>query len=193
MTRIKTVCVYCGASGRVDAVYKEAAVRLGQVLGHADLRMVYGGGQVGLMGIVAESALKNNVHVVGILPKILEDYEGAQAGLSELYIVDSMHTRKRRMSELSDAFIILPGGFGTLDELFEILTWRQLGMHNKPIIVVNVNGYWSALKSLVDQVVMENFATLEDSGYITFVESPDEIVNTLAYLNLKDASLKSLA
>ena len=137
------------------------------------------------MGLTAESALKNNVHVIGILPKILEDYEGAQTGLSELYIVDSMHTRKRRMSELSDAFIILPGGFGTLDEMFEILTWRQLGMHHKPIIVVNINNYWDPLKTLIQQVVAEKFATETEGSYITFVDSPADIVNALAHLSLK--------
>lgn len=179
MSQIKSVCVYCGASTRVDDVYREAAARLGENLARAGLNVVYGGGRLGLMGIVAESALNHGAYVTGIIPKHLEKFEGAYPGLSELHVVDTMHTRKRKMSELSDAFIILPGGFGTLDELFEITTWRQLQLHDKPIIVVNVNGYWDALKALVHNTVEHKFALPTHGQFIQFVDSPDEILDRL--------------
>lgn len=179
MSAIKTVCVYCGASTRVDDIYKDTAAKTGELLAKSGFNVVYGGGRLGLMGIVADSALANGAHVTGITPTILKDLEGAHSGLSELVIVDTMHTRKRKMSELADAFIILPGGFGTLDELFEILTWRQLEMHDKPIIIVNVNNYWDPLKALINNIIEEKFATAAHATFSRFVSSPNEAIDTL--------------
>lgn len=179
MGNIRSVCVYCGASMRADKIYKDAALRLGEILALAGLQVVFGGGKLGLMGLVADSALAHGGRVIGIIPKLLEGVEGAHPTLSELHVVDSMHTRKRKMVELSDAFIVLPGGFGTLDELFEILTWRQLQMHNKPIIIVNINGYWDPLKKLIHNVIEQNFAPAGHALFATFVESPDEVLDIL--------------
>ncbi len=179
MVKAKNICVYCGASTRADHVYQEAALRLGEVLARAGLSVVYGGGRLGLMGLIADSAIAHGTQVTGYIPKILTKYEGAHPNLTEIHIVDTMHTRKRMMSEHADAFVILPGGFGTLDELFEILTWRQLQMHDKPIIVVNVNNYWDPLKALIHNVVEQKFATPAHAQFVTFVQSVDEVLNVL--------------
>lgn len=179
MSALKTICVYCGASTRVDSIYRETAARTGELLAKSGFNIVYGGGRLGLMGIMADSALANGTHVTGIIPKLLKEIEGTHPGLSKIEIVDTMHTRKRKMSELADAFIILPGGFGTLDELFEILTWRQLQMHDKPIIVVNTNGYWDSLKDLIYNIIEEKFATPAHAAFAKFVSSPDEAIDTL--------------
>lgn len=179
MPAIKTVCVYCGASTRVDAIYKETAARTGELLAKSGFNVVYGGGQLGLMGLVADNAVANGAHVTGIITTLLEGIEGTHPGLANIQVVDTMHTRKRKMSELADAFIILPGGFGTLDELFEILTWRQLQMHDKPIVIINTNGYWDPLKNLIRKVIEEKFATPAHATFATFVTSPDEGIDLL--------------
>lgn len=179
MRNIQSVCVYCGASVRADKIYKDAALRMGEVLARSGLQVVFGGGKLGLMGLVADGALANGGRVIGIIPKHLERFEGAHNNLSELHVVDTMHTRKKKMSELADAFIVLPGGFGTLDELFEILTWRQLQMHEKPVIIVNINGYWDPLKKLIHNIIEQNFATSGHALFATFVDSPDEVLDIL--------------
>lgn len=179
MKKTKRVCVYCGASTRVDEIYRQTAIRLGEMLAISGMDVVYGGGRLGLMGLVADSALANGAHVVGYIPKILEKFEGAHSGLSHLEIVDTMHTRKRKMVELADAFVILPGGFGTLDELFEIMTWRQLEMHNKQIIIINVNNYWTPLKNLIHNIIEEKFATPTHATFATFVDNVDEAIEKL--------------
>ncbi len=182
MSALKTICVYCGASTRVDAIYRETAARTGELLARSGFNVVYGGGRLGLMGIVADNALAHGAHVTGIIPTLLQEVEGAHPGLSRIEIVDTMHTRKRKMSELADAFIILPGGFGTLDELFEILTWRQLQMHDKPIVIVNTNNYWTPLKLLISNVIEEKFATPAHATFAKFVASPDEAISALTDL-----------
>lgn len=179
MRNIQSVCVYCGASVRAEQIYKDAASRMGEILARAGLQVVFGGGKLGLMGIVADNALAHGARVIGIIPKLLEKFEGAHPKLSELHVVDTMHTRKKKMSDLADAFIILPGGFGTLDELFEILTWKQLQMHDKPVIVVNVNGYWDPLKKLIHNIIEQRFAPTSHALFATFVDSPDEVLDIL--------------
>lgn len=173
---IKTVCVYCGASARVTSEYQKIAERLGEVIACAGFDMVYGAGKLGLMGVTAQSALRHGAHVVGVTPKLLEDYEGTLTGLSELYVVDSMHTRKQKMFDMADAFVILPGGFGTLDEVFEMITWRQLKIHEKPIVFVNAFGYWDHLQRLIHHMVKERFVSPNDAQFISFVDSPDGVV-----------------
>lgn len=138
--------------------------------------LVFGGGKVGLMGVTADSVLRNGGKAYGFIPDFLDDIEGAHPGLTELHIVDSMHTRKCNMEKMADAFIVLPGGFGTLDEFFEILTWRQIKLHNKPIVVINTNNYWGALKALMKQVVCEKFAKPEHLDYVVFVNSAQEAI-----------------
>ncbi|WP_010298872.1 TIGR00730 family Rossman fold protein [Candidatus Odyssella thessalonicensis] len=179
MSALKTICVYCGASTRVDAIYRETAARTGELLARSGFNVVYGGGRLGLMGIVADNALAHGSHVTGIIPTLLEKIEGTHPGLSETEVVDTMHTRKRKMSELADAFIILPGGFGTLDELFEILTWRQLQMHDKLIVIINTNGYWDPLKALIHNIIEEKFATPAHATFAKFVATPDEAIHVL--------------
>ncbi len=179
MSALRTICVYCGASTRVDAIYRETAARTGELLAKSGFNVVYGGGRLGLMGIVADNALSHGTHVTGIIPTLLKDIEGTHPGLSKVEIVDTMHTRKRRMSELADAFIILPGGFGTLDELFEILTWRQLQMHDKPIVIINTKGYWDPLKALIQNIIEEKFATPAHATFAKFVVTADEAIGVL--------------
>ena len=158
MSRIRALCVYCGSSGAVDQRYRDAAVELGGRLSQTGIELVFGGGHVGLMGLVADAVLAGGGRAVGIIPESLRARELAHSGLSELVVVGSMHQRKRQMAERADAFAILPGGIGTLDEAFEILTWRQLGIHDKPIFLVDVAGYWRPLAALLDHIVEHSFA-----------------------------------
>src|SRR5436190_18581207 len=145
MPQIRSLCVYCGSSSAVDEKYRAAATELGASLAAAGIELVYGGGGVGLMGLLADAVLAGGGRVIGIIPGALRDAELAHEGASELVIVGNMHERKRLMAERADAFAVLPGGIGTLDETFEILTWRHLGLHDKPIYIVDVAGYWRPL------------------------------------------------
>jgi len=142
MAQVRSLCVYCGSSGRGREVHKVAAMRLGKTLARAGVRLVFGGGQVGLMGITAQAALSEGGKVTGIIPKFLDEIEVGLKGCTELIITPDMHTRKQKMAEMADGFVVLPGGLGTLDETFEILTWKQLGLHDKPIVLVDIEGYW---------------------------------------------------
>jgi uncharacterized protein (TIGR00730 family) len=178
---IQSVCVYCSSSNHIDQIYQDAAIDFGKELAQANFRLVYGGSNVGLMGLVADAVLYHGGEVVGFTTKHLQSVEGTHERLTELYVVDTMHTRKLMMSTSADAFVILPGGFGTLDELFEILTWRQLGMHNKPIIIMNINGYWDPLKALINNVIRQKFAREHDADLIKFVTSISEIISLLKY------------
>lgn len=155
---VKSICVYCGASNGTSESFVSIAKELGRELAERGIRLVYGGGGIGLMGTVADATMAAGGRVLGIIPQHLERAELGHRGLSELKIVDSMHTRKRMMFDQSDAFVILPGGMGTLDETFEIITWRQLGMHDKPIILVNHDSYWEPFLDLVDHVIDSGFA-----------------------------------
>lgn len=176
-----SVCVYCGSSSRVAEVFKNAAHALGDGLARRGIQLVYGGGRVGLMGIAADAALAAGGHVVGIIPDHLQTAEVEHVGLSELHVVDSMHTRKRMMVERSDAFIVLPGGLGTLDEAFEILTWKQLRLHDKPVVIVDIDGYWRPLRGLIDHMVAEGFARDESRALFTVVEEVDAVFPALEY------------
>jgi uncharacterized protein (TIGR00730 family) len=142
---MKSVAVYCGSSPGTDPIYLEAAIALGQQLAERSLRLVYGGGSVGLMGAVADACMAAGGEVHGVITTALLHAEVGHPGLTNLEVVDSMHDRKARMAELADGFLALPGGFGTYEELFEVLTWTQLGIHSKPIVVVNVKGFWDPL------------------------------------------------
>jgi uncharacterized protein (TIGR00730 family) len=161
MRNIRRLCVYCGSSGAVDEQYREAASELGARLATAGIRLVYGGGRVGLMGLLADAALAGGGEVTGIIPLRLRDAELAHRGVTELLVVVDMHERKRLMAERADAFAILPGGIGTLDELFEIVSWRQLDLHRKPIFLVDIGGYWAPLLTLLAHVVTKGFVVIE--------------------------------
>ena len=179
MKSLSSVCVYCGASSRVADVHKEAAHALGDGLARRGIRMVYGGGRVGLMGIAADAAIAAGGEVVGIIPEHIQSAEIEHTGLTELHVVDSMHTRKRMMVERSDAFVILPGGLGTLDEAFEILTWKQLQLHDKPIVIADVDGYWRPLLGLIDHMVAQGFARIDRSALYSVADQIDDVFEVL--------------
>ena len=154
---MKSICVYCGSNAGLRATYAERARALGARIAKDGLALVYGGGNVGLMGIVADAVLEAGGEVIGVIPQQLVDLEVAHHQVTKLEIVGSMHERKARMFELSDAFVALPGGFGTLDEMFEMLTWRQLGLGNKPCAFLDVDDFYDPLLSMIDRMVAERF------------------------------------
>jgi len=154
---MRSVCVYCGSNGGARPVYAERAAQLGDRLARDGLAVVYGGGNVGLMGIVADAALAAGGEVIGVIPEQLVGWEVAHRGLTRLDVVANMHERKARMFDLSDAFVALPGGFGTLDEMFEMLTWRQLGLGDKPCAFLDVEGFFAPLIAMMDRMVEERF------------------------------------
>ena len=158
---MNTICVYCGSNAGNNPAYAAQAKALGARLAAEGIALVYGGGNVGLMGIVADAVLANGGDVIGVIPQQLVDWEVAHRGVTRLEVVDSMHTRKARMFELSDGFVALPGGFGTLDEMFEMLTWRQLGLGKKPCAFLDVNGFWQPLMTMLDSMVRERFLHAE--------------------------------
>jgi len=180
MKKIGRLCVYCGSSGAVEPQFREAASELGTRLGAAGIELVYGGGRVGLMGLLADAALTAGGKVTGIIPTRLRDAEVAHPGITELIVVDGMHDRKRLMAEKADAFAVLPGGIGTLDELFETLSWKQLELHDKPILLVDIGGYWAPLRELLDHIVVSGFAREQTRGLLHLVPSVSALMTTLS-------------
>lgn len=176
---LRSVCVFCGASPGASPIYREAAESLGRHLAERGLRLVYGGGAVGLMGIVADAALAAGGEVVGIIPQSLQDAEIGHKSLTRLEVVDGMHARKARMAELSDAFIALPGGLGTLEELFEVWTWGQLGYHAKPLGLLEVNGFYEPLLTFLDHLVDERFVRPQHRGMLQRGATPGELLEAL--------------
>ena len=154
---MKSICVYCGSNAGSKPAYAERAVELGERIAGEGLALVFGGGNVGLMGRVADAALAAGGEVVGVIPEQLVDWEVAHKGVSRLEVVANMHERKMRMFDLADAFVALPGGFGTLDEMFEMLTWRQLGIGDKPCAFLDVEGFYAPLVTMIDRMVGERF------------------------------------
>lgn len=173
---ISSVCVYCASSEGNLPVFVESARALGQLLAENGIRLVYGGGGRGLMGAVADGALAAGGEVIGVLPRSLFGRELAHPGLTELIEVDSMHTRKQKMCDLAEAFVALPGGLGTLEELTEIATWSQLGLHAKPILTLDLNGYWTPLHDLLRAAVASGFVKPESLGLIVNVATLDEVL-----------------
>lgn len=154
---MKAICVYCGSNAGARLGYAQAARLLGERIAREGATLVFGGGSVGLMRTVADASLAAGGEVIGVIPQQLVDWEVAHGGLTRLEVVDSMHARKMRMFELADAFIAMPGGFGTLDEMFEMLTWRQLGLGRKPCAFLDVEGFWQPLIAMIDTMVRERF------------------------------------
>lgn len=177
---MKRVCVFTGSNPGAREEYAKAAQQLGRELASRGLGLVYGGGRVGLMGILADAVLASGGNAIGVIPEALAAKEVAHAGLTELRIVNSMHERKATMSDLSDAFVALPGGLGTLDEFFEVLTWAQLGLHRKPVGILNVGGYFGALFAFLDHAVQERFVKPEHRAMIMAAESPQDLLERLA-------------
>ena len=169
---IKKISVFCGSRSGNDPQFKNAAIELGKTLVKNNVGLVYGGGKIGLMGVLAEAVLQEGGEVTGVIPEFLEQKELAHPGINTLHVVKSMHERKELISDISDAFIALPGGLGTLDELFEIVTWAQLGLHNKPCGVLNVNGYYNDIINFLIHSVNNEFIQQEFVDMIKFEEKP---------------------
>jgi uncharacterized protein (TIGR00730 family) len=176
---ITSVCVFCGSKPGARPAFLEAARAFGAELAARGLGLVYGGASIGLMGAVADAVLERGGRVVGVLPQGLERREIAHRGLSALHVVDSMHARKAKMAELAGAFVALPGGFGTFDELFEILTWAQLGLHHKPVGLLDVEGYWAPLQALAQRAADEGFVAQAQARALVVEPSPAVLLDRL--------------
>ena len=173
---LRSICVFCGASPGATPIYQEAAEALGRHLAENGIQLVYGGGAVGLMGMVANAALAAGGEVIGIILQSLKDAEVGHSGLTRLEVVDGMHARKARMAELADAFIALPGGLGTLEELFEVWTWGQLGYHAKPLGLLEVDGFYARLTDFLDHLVAERFVREQHRAILQVSASPAELL-----------------
>lgn len=176
---MKSILVYCGANPGNKPIYREKAVELGKKLAEQEIKLVYGGGSFGLMGIIADAVLKNGGYVVGIIPHFLDKLEVAHKTLNEIYKVDTMHQRKALMEEKCDGIITLPGGFGSMDELFEILSWAQLGLHSKPVGVLNVNGFYDNLIKQLDVMVDEGFLKMENRNLLLVSDDIDDLLEQM--------------
>jgi uncharacterized protein (TIGR00730 family) len=185
---LESVCVYCGSNAGATAVYAAAARSLARSLARAGLGLVYGGGSIGLMGVLAEAALAEGVAVTGVAPRRLLEREVVHGRLTRLHVVESMHERKAKMAELADAFIALPGGYGTLDEMFEALTWTQLGYHRKPCGLLNVAGFFDRLADYLDHALAEGFLTREHRDMLVVADDPDLMIETLRSVRLPQTS-----
>ncbi|MDP9960630.1 LOG family protein [Chryseobacterium lathyri] len=176
---MKSITVFCGSSFGSDDIFKEQAFLLGQTLAKQDIQLIYGGADVGLMGAVADGALHENGKVIGILPHFLQSKEIAYKNLSELILVETMHERKTKMNDLCDGVIVLPGGYGTLEEFFEMITWAQLGLHKKPIGILNIDGFYDDLISLVQNMVDKGFLKQINRDMLLISENIDELLEKM--------------
>ncbi|NKB81763.1 MAG: TIGR00730 family Rossman fold protein [Nitrospirales bacterium] len=177
---MKRVCVFCGSNPGIHPVYETTARQVGKELVARGIGLVYGAGNIGLMGIIANEVLQEGGEVIGVIPEFLLEKEIACDGLTSLHVVDSMHQRKALMADLSDAFVALPGGFGTLEEICEMITWSQLGLHKKPCGVLNIDGFFSALLTFFDRQVHEGFVTSENRTLVLDDSNPQALLDRLA-------------
>jgi uncharacterized protein (TIGR00730 family) len=177
----KSIAVFCGSKSGNNELFERDANTLGHLLAEKNILLIYGGGNKGMMGAVANAVLEKEGQVIGIIPELLLGWEQQHTGISELIIVEDMHKRKRLMYEKCDAAIILPGGFGTLDELFEILTWNQLSIHDKPIFILNTGGFYDSLLGHVEKMVQENFLYNSIQHSFTVVTTPEQIFSATSY------------
>lgn len=177
---MKNITVYCGSSEGYDETYREMAYALGAAFADKHIGLVYGGGKIGLMGAVAEGCLQNGGRVQGVIPTFLRTKEVAHEGVTEMVVVETMHERKIKMYEACDGIITLPGGWGTMEEFFEMLTWAQLGLHTKPIGILNINGYYDSLKALIGHMVQEGFLKEEVADILLVSDSIDELLDMMA-------------
>jgi len=184
MGNIQNICIYCGSSDQIKAEYLQAAVEMGAALVERDLRLIYGGGSTGMMGALADAVLANGGEVIGIIPTMFETPELLHTGLTELIVVDDINTRKTRMAEMSDAFVALPGGFGTFDELFEILTWSQIGLHRNPIGILNTLGYFTPLLAVIEHARQEGFIYNEHIELLIDEADPQALLTRLEAFEL---------
>jgi len=179
MIKIKTISVYCGSSLGKNKIYQEMAIQLGEAIYGRGINLVYGGGNIGLMGVIANTVKQRGGKVTGVLPHFLNKKEVGNLDIDELILVDSMHQRKRKISELSDAFIAMPGGFGTLEEVSEMLTWTQLGLSKKPVGLYNVNGFYDLLLNQFDKMVDEGFLKEDNRKILVDDAAPKPLLNKL--------------
>ncbi len=179
MTNISSLCVFCGSRAGTDLAHGVAARELGSEIAKRDVRLIYGGGDIGLMSMVARSTLEAGGKATGIIPKFIMEFEVGNPGLTELIVVESMHERKTAMFEQSDGFVALPGGLGTLDETIELLTWKQLQQHKKPIVLLNINNYWQPLLDLINAVVEGGFGHHGISDLFSVVDGVDQVFPAL--------------
>ena len=175
----QSICVFCGSNAGVTPVYAEAATALGETLARQDIRVVYGGGSVGLMGALASAAMRAGGEVIGVIPAALDRREIADRSITELHVVQTMHERKALMAELSDAFIALPGGYGTFEELFEVVTWAQLGIHQKPIGLLNVAGYYDPLLAFLAHAVETGFLRPQHLDLLVHADAIDALLDRM--------------
>ncbi|MBM3809612.1 MAG: TIGR00730 family Rossman fold protein [Acidimicrobiia bacterium] len=185
---MKRVCVFCGSSIGSQPVYAEVAVTLGRLLASRGIGLVYGGGNVGLMGVIADAVMAGGGDVIGVIPHALADREIAHPTITQLHVVDSMHERKAMMADLSDAFIAMPGGVGTFEEFFEAVTWTQLGLHRKPCGLLNAGGFYTPLAAFIDQAVSEGFIKPVHRASIVVDDHPERLLDSLAAVKLPDVA-----
>ena len=186
---MKNICVFCGSSQGKNPVYLKAAKRLGQAIVDHKLRLIYGGGNIGLMGTIANEVMTLGGEVIGVIPGFLVEKEVGNIDLTELIVVESMHERKHKMAHLADGFIAMPGGFGTLEELAEVLTWVQLELIKKPVGVLNVNGYYDLLISQLDHMVAEGFLKPQNRRLMIEIEKVEDALDTLHSFSFGDYSI----
>jgi uncharacterized protein (TIGR00730 family) len=171
---ISNAAIFCASANGIHPIYREAAVELGRILAQQDIGIIYGGANVGLMQALAESSLAAGGRVVGVIPEVLVDLEVAHHGVTELHVTSTMHTRKAMMGELADAFLILPGGFGTLEEMFEVLAWQTLKLHQKPIVLLNINGFYDKLLDFLDHCVAEGLLKSRNRAVLLVADSVED-------------------
>ncbi|QIX60582.1 TIGR00730 family Rossman fold protein [Hymenobacter sp. BT18] len=176
---MKSVAVYCGASSGSNQLFTDQARLMGRILAERNLTLVYGGGRVGLMGTIADSVLEHGGQAIGVIPDFLADKELAHTGLTQLHVVTSMHERKLKMAELAEGFVAMPGGYGTLEELFEVLTWGQLGLHKKPVAVLNVAGYYDHLLRALDHMADEELLRRENRSQLLQAADPATLLDQM--------------
>ena len=193
MNQIKSVCVYSASSTQVDAVYFQAAKKLGRLLAEHQIRLVNGAGSIGLMRSVADAVLQHGGQVTGVIPRFMVEQNWHHTGLTELIEVDSMHERKQKMANLSDAVIALPGGCGTLEELLEIITWKQLGLYLNPIVILNVDGFFNPLLEMLEKAIEGNFMRRQHEEIWKVASTPEEAVELVYSTPIWDVSIRKFA
>ena len=190
---MQTICVYCAASTKIKPQYFEATARLGKILADAELSVVFGGGSSGLMGQLADSILESGGKITGVIPQFMCDEDWHHNELTELIVVETMHERKQKMAMMADAVIALPGGCGTLEELLEVITWKQLGIFTKPIVIVNMDGYFNDLIAMLHRAIDEQFMRNEHKRMWEVVSTPEEVLSAIQNSDTWDSTARSFA
>jgi len=190
---MQTICVYCASSTQIKPSYFDATSSLAQILAKANISVVYGGGSNGLMGQLADSVLAEGGKITGVIPRFMCEVEWNHTNLTELILVETMHERKEKMATMADAVVALPGGCGTLEELLEVITWKRLGIFTKPIVIVNLEGYFDALITMLDRAVDEHFMRDEHREMWKVVETPEEVLSAIQNSTVWDSNARSFA